>query len=779
MNPRLSLKLIIRNWKRNKLFVAISLVSLIVGIACTTLLMAFVVHEYNVESHNPNKNRILRLTQTLPFAQQEVEGTFIYGGTVPQIASQFPEITSYLRTQAFKNAVVKMEGKEFPNCNIVAADSTLTTFFRFDEIAGNIQEALTAPGNIAISKRWAQQCFGTTDCIGKNVDIPLDGMGVKRIVAVFSQPEQSIMQADMLLPLSSGGGLDCMLLIKEGTDMQAFRKRFAETELPTLVGPGHLRTQTLQESYFNAVTKDSNALFRHRQTTLLGVGLFSAFLILFIGCFNFINLSFSRLLQQVHMLHIESMMGATKSQTRRQLFLDTFLMVFMAFLLSLLLMNDLLPAFNRVVSSRLTVGYLFSWQVFPFILLFIAVLSVIPADYMSHKLHSISETNYRHFFTGRKKRLIVSLLVTIQFAISIGLISTFMIIRSQMRLIEQEGRHYENIVDVSVGEAMQPALKEWMNEVKNMEGVEAALTSGSGIYPMSVGIPNKEGGDDNLLMLELYENCLDFLAIHRIELLDSLQTLHLMARTPQPTLVNEAFVSLLVPEEENPIGQPISKYVHAQNKAAEGTIVGIVKDFKKYAMTDRVSPLRMRLHDIPQDKFSTLVVKASPGCKGKVIRQLRESYEKRWPGTPFECDDAHRLFISYNQDVANFSHILLMYACISLFLTIFGLFGITHYAIEQRKHEISIRKIHGASIRQILWMITCPFLGYIGVAFIVAGPIVYFLMTYWLQQFAYHTAPGFFHFLLPLLCTIGITCLTIGLNGYRAAATSLLPCRNS
>ena len=99
MNSYLSLKLVIRSWKRNKLFVAISLVSLVVGIA-------FVIHEYNVENNNPNKNRILRLVQTLPFAQQAVEGTFIYGGTVPQIVSQFPEIESCLRTQTFKNVRV-------------------------------------------------------------------------------------------------------------------------------------------------------------------------------------------------------------------------------------------------------------------------------------------------------------------------------------------------------------------------------------------------------------------------------------------------------------------------------------------------------------------------------------------------------------------------------------------------------------------------------------------------------------------------------------------------
>lgn len=254
-----------RSWKRNKLFVAISLVSLVVGIACTTLLMAFVIHEYNVENNNPNKNRILRLVQTLPFAQQAVEGTFIYGGTVPQIVSQFPEIESYLRTQTFKNVRVKIEGQEFQSWSLVAADSTLTAFFPFHNIVGDVQDALLKPGDIAVSELFAKKCFGTTDCIGKNVDILLSEIGIRRIVAVFSQPEQSMMQTDILLPLEATESSDCMLLLKEGTDIKKFRQRFGETELPTLLGNGHLRTQTLQESYFDATVKDSNQVIKHQQ----------------------------------------------------------------------------------------------------------------------------------------------------------------------------------------------------------------------------------------------------------------------------------------------------------------------------------------------------------------------------------------------------------------------------------------------------------------------------------------------------------------------------------
>lgn len=113
-----------------------------------------------------------------------------------------------------------------------------------------------------------------------------------------------------------------------------------------------------------------------------------------------------------------------------------------------------------------------------------------------------------------------------------------------------------------------------------------------------------------------------------------------------------------------------------------------------------------------------------------------------------------------------------MYASISLFLTLFGLFGITHYAIRQRIREIGIRKIHGSSFWQILWLVNCPFIRYIGIAFTLSVPVVCYSMNYWLQQFAYHIHLEIFHFLCPLLFTTCVTLLTICLNSYGVARNS-------
>lgn len=308
------LKFVLRSWWRNKLFVTISLVSLVIGIACTNLLTTFVLYEYNIEYNNPNRDRILRLTQTLPFAQQEMQGTFVYHESVPEIISQFPEIEASLRTQAITHTKIRVGDQEYSELNLLSADSTLPKFIPIETLAGKIEEVLTHPGTIAISQALAERYFGTTDCLGKLLDIPQSGESTYRIAAVFRLPPQSMLQADLLTHLKSPEGTTCSILLKEGTDLNAFRQRFETTELPTLLGKGYYRTQTLQESYFTTTTQDSNQCIEHRQKALLSVGLLSALLILFIGCFNYINLSFSRLLKQIRTLHIESLLGASHRQ---------------------------------------------------------------------------------------------------------------------------------------------------------------------------------------------------------------------------------------------------------------------------------------------------------------------------------------------------------------------------------------------------------------------------------------------------------------------------------
>ncbi len=263
-------------------------------------------------------------------------------------------------------------------------------------------------------------------------------------------------------------------LLKEKTDVSAFRERFESTELPTVTGSGYYKLQTLQESYFDTKLADSVKTLSHRHIALLSIGLLSAFLVLFIACFNYVNLSFSRLLKQVNMIHVETLM-----ELLIHIFAGNFLLIHSLPYLSLssfpFCNGDILFSFNYFFDARLTFGFILSWKVFPFILLFVSLLAIIPATYMTKKLNRISISGYRQFFQGRKEEELVATLVGVQMVISIGLMTAFMMIRTQLSTIEGQGERFKGVIILgNEGAALTIPL---YNDIKNLPGIQTALLS--------------------------------------------------------------------------------------------------------------------------------------------------------------------------------------------------------------------------------------------------------------------------------------------------------------
>lgn len=767
------LKLILRSWWRNKLFASISLLSLAIGITCTILLISFVTYEYTIESSNPRKEDIFRLTQNVPVMQKQKQGTFVYGGSVPDIVSQFPEIESYLRMNELQTSGIRVGNEKFDKQTIVKADSSLLHFFPFETVYGNLPEVLSHPGQVAISEKLARLYFGNENYENRTITLELpDTIYTVQVTAIFRHYPQAMLQADILTSLPDPEqGSSCMILLKKEVQSASFRQRFEETGLPTLMGKGNYQLLGLQDSYFNTDLSDTSQTMEHREITLLSIGLLSALLILSIACFNYVNLSFSRLLKQVRMLHVETLMGATRQYIHKQLFADTFLTVMLAFLLSVLLINDLLPAFNSLVAAHLTFGFIFSGKVLPLLALFIIILSVIPALYMSRKMYSLSESNYRLFFIGKKKKRIVSILIILQFIISIALMTTFLIIRSQLNMIENEGKRYENIIEL--GDGQQLSLLPIYNDLKSLPGIKSAITTRGNIFePWSMAVPvSQEGEEETLVMVNLYNESPKFQELYDMTLLHPERTKELIAQTAIPVIVNESFQHHFVPAGEDPISQPLNKY-NKNNTQQGAIIVGVIKDFKLTSFNQPVAPLQMILQEVPENQCYYISLKIDPDQRIETLQKIRQLWETHFPHRSFTGTDLYMKYLSFNQEVTNFSQLLLVYSIISLFLTAFGLFGIAWYASEQRTREIGIRKVNGASTWQIVWLLNRPFLCYILIAFIIATPIVYTLMLHWIEQFAYRAPIGLKVFILPLLITLVMTICTVSFNSWRVAKSN-------
>ncbi|MDD3038577.1 ABC transporter permease [Bacteroides sp.] len=773
MGNLILLKLIFRSWWRNKHFAVISLVSLIVGISCTNLLLSFVIHEYTIEGENPNKDRIFRLTQQLPFMQDTREGAFVYGGVVKYVVAPFPEIESYLRLSETRPAHIEIGDQKFQEQVIVKADSSFGRFFPYQILSGNLTDALTKPDCVALSEEKAMQFFGKTDCVGSELSVVfLDKVDIRKVAAVYKPYVQAAQQIDILSNSSDmdNEGTSCMILLKERTDQNAFLKRFESTELPALMGEGFYQLQTLQESYFNTDMSDPASTFHHRQEVLLSIGLLSAFLILLIACFNYVNLSFSRLLKQVNMIHIESLLGASHSYICRQLFVDTFLTVFIAFMFSILVIGDILPLFNYSFSSHLTLSFILSWKVFPWIFLFVLVLAIVPAVFMAKKLNRISISRYRQFFLGKGKRRLIAVFVCFQLVISIGLITAFTMIHTQLSNIENQGERYKGVVILG-NEHLVPSIPLY-NDIKNLPGIQmAVLTENSISSPVSIGTPlNTGNGKEPLIMKVIFKGSREILDLLKLDLIEPERTADLLLKTAYPVVVNQAFIRTFISEGEDPVGQVLSKY--GQDNAREGTIVGIFEDFRLTTHNTLITPMEIVINEPTVDQSSYISCRIDENKRGEVLKQLQQLWNKYYPEQSFIYTDAYQRYLSYNKDMANFSHLLLAYALISLFLTLFGVFGITWYAVEQRRREIAIRKVYGATSWQILLLLSRSFFYYILAAYVVAIPVVYVLMNKWREQFVYPSDWGIGVFTIPVILLMLVTFITVILNGYHVALSN-------
>ena len=230
----------------------------------------------------------------------------------------------------------------------------------------------------------------------------------------------------------------------------------------------------------------------------------------------------------------------------------------------------------------------------------------------------------------------------------------------------------------------------------------------------------------------------------------------------------------LVPAGEDPTGHRVVDYTYRDfGMGTEWVIAGVVDDFRNRSLTDKITPAAFLLHDgIPSESHVLCVRLTDEKAAGKVLPRLRAKWEEIYPGKPFVYKDVEQMFVGMSGDVISFSRILLVYAVISLLLTLFGLFGIVRYAVRIRLREIGIRKIHGASACRILWILSRPFMVYLGLAFVLAFPFTLYGMNIWLEQFRYRAPVTVADFLLPLFFVAAVTLMVVVGNGLRAARSN-------
>ena len=774
----ISLKLIFRSWWRNKTFAVISLLSLAAGITCTNLLISYVIYESRIEAHNPNKSHIIYMAQDSPLTSGE-KVSFIKGKIPVQLKDQYPEVVDYLRLNIENAASITIGEKRFNPISIVRADPSFPRFFPYKVVAGDINKALTQPNAIALTEYQAKIFFGNEDPIGKTflAKYAYENETITyEVAAVIKEYPQSFLKFNALAGTTSQfNGGPTLLLVNDLFNIDTFTQKLKDDKVPTFNGTGQYYFYTLQESYFQEQTYTQEYIpYIHRnQKDLLYVGLFSAILILVIACFNYANLSFSRILQQVRMIYTQKVMGASAGQIHRQLFLDTFLTVLIAFFLSLLLTLDFLPAFNRIVSGRISLGFFFSGQVLPVIVTLILALSIIPSLYMSHKINSLSHSEYKSFTTGTRKRTIIGGLSILQFAISIALVFATLTVRQQLTLTQTNGERYRDLIEIADWSGNH--IQTFSEEIRRYPSIEEMCLSKSGIiqFNLRTMVLKDENGNELNYTLGQYEGDSTFLKVMKINILQGLSEREALKQYSTPVYINEQYARLLVPKGENPVGKPVRLYDTEFGKMEKegepiAIIAGIVENLYTGTLRQEVYPSLTYLTHTPP--YNLVQIRLKKERRAEALALLQQTWEKINPNVPFEYQDIYEEFMLSNRKTIELAHLLIMYSIISLLLTAFGLFGMALYAIRQRTKEIGIRKVNGATAGEILYLLNRRFIGWVGIAFAIAVPITWYSLSCWLENFVYRVDISIGTCLLSGGIVLMVTLLTVSRHSYKAAS---------
>lgn len=768
-----TLKMILRSWWRNKVFFLVSVASLALGLACTNLLMTYFVHEHGLEGRNPDRDRIVFLRQDDPMT--EGKRVAYAAAEIPQrLKNSYAEVEDYLRMGTLHLLSCKVDGQKVEsNFIVLSTDTTLTRFFDYRAAEGNLEQALRQPNKVALSAACARKLFGSREAVGQHIEVQMEGgdRQTYEVAAVLKEREQSLLRFDMLTASAANyWGGPTLLKLSKGTNAARLADKINADKVPTML-PGQTKyyLDPLEAVCFTTPDDASQQVLDYISQTpvqTLYISLLAAVLILVIACCNYTNMSLSRLLQQLRMIHVEKLMGSTLRNIRLQLFGDAFLTVVLAFLLSILLVNDCLAVFNGLLGSRLTMGFFFSSQMLPWLLVFILVMSVIPAWYISRRLSRLSFSQYRTLYGGRRKQRFVAVLVTVQFAISIGLLLATLVARNQMSLTERQASRYENCIET--GDMFSPPAGPFKAELeKRVQGIESVTLSFSSVLnawisQLTVQRPGGEEIRTHLLKLAGDSTLVRTLGL---ELLEGGSIRQIQQSYAYPVLVNESFVRTLAPE-----GSPIGRSLREFDTADEDTlsvIAGVIRDFPINSLEEEIAPAVVSIAPMARlEKAFCLQIRLRPENRAETLRQIEAVWNELHPGQPFQYTDMHQVFMERNAKVLSLSRILTFYALIGLLLTGFGLFGIAWYATRQRIREISIRKVHGATRGQIIWLLNKPFCLYAAVAYVLAMPVAWWLMQRWLEQFAYRAPLSAGIFVWPLVVVWGVSALIVCLQGW-------------
>ena len=781
------LKISIRNLKRQPLYTLLTISGLAIGVACCIVIILFVQDERSFDQFHAFKDRIYRVNTGMSGDGRptNANGQIAAG---PSLVKEFPEMESFVRFRKFgwnEKRVVAYEHRRFYEKRFMLADSTLFRIFSFPFIAGDREKALVAPNSIVITRSIAGKYFGDEEPMGKKLSIDQnnDGRFVDFTVTGIAEnlPLNSSIQFDLVGSMTSETqsfrpwsleSIFTFVLLKPGVDVQAL-----EAKLPNFLEGqlGRKTTLSIHLQSLHDVRLNSN-LNGHMEipgdASIVFILSAVALFILLIACINFVNLSTARSTRRAREVGMRKVLGAQKTQLIRQFIGESTLLAFSSVVVGLVLVEVMIPVFNRIAEKDLSLLSLASPEGIGLILGLIAVVGMLAGSYPAYVLSSFRPVSVLHSSSRggvAGTAFMRKGLVVLQFTLSVAMMACTGIVSSQMNFVRSMnlGFQREQMLVLPLNDQIRGERQVFKQELqRNPKILGVTLTEQvPGRAGNGVGFQLEDHERSGAYRMFVDE---DFLNTYGIELLAGRGfSTDLPTDGTESFIVNEALIraqGIRSPREA--IGKKFTMY-HAGTQK-QGFIIGVAKDFHIQSLHDRIEETMLTV--MPAPKMNLVTIRVARGDVNETVQFIRDEWARTSPHYPFDYyfvdedfDQLHRADQKLGEVFAYFAILAIVAACL-------GLFGLASHAASQRTKEIGIRKVLGASVPGLVGLLTREFLLLIGIAVLLSWPIAYVGMDRWLQNFAYHVPISIVPFLLAGLAGLIIAFATIA---YQAAAAAL------
>jgi putative ABC transport system permease protein len=782
---------------KNKTFSFINIIGLAIGTLCCLYIVLYVEDQYSYDKHEKDAQDIYRVTTWLSLPGDKHNNSTCSPPIAPAIKRDFPEVENFVRViGSFSSSkhLLTYKEKSIYETSPVYVDSTFFDIFTYHFTNGNEKNVLSEPYSVVLLKPTADKLFGKVDPVGKVITIDDDnGKHDFKVTGVVDESlGKSNIQANIFVTMNSGGVGDYVrnndswagnnftnsfIKLKPNADaaalekkLPAFLNKYGAEQLKQLGMEKVLHLQPVGS--IHTTTGYEVEMTKTVDPSFLNILLLIAVLIQVVACINFMNLSTARASKRAKEVGVRKVIGAERKDLIKQFMSESFLLSLIGVLIALPLLLFLLPYLNQLTQADIQLSMFSNYKIWLLLAGIIFVTGVVAGSYPALYLSAFNaikviKGNYTNHISasGIRKSLVV-----FQFALSVILIAVITVIYSQLNYIQNKDLGFDKnqkLVFNFHTDDSRGKMSSFVNDLRQLAEVKAV--SQSNIYLSQFvyndfGVYLAGGNAANATDAQVISSDENFAKTNGIKIISGRD---FQLYDSGKVLVNETLLKRIgLKPEQAPGTRLYSKY--GSNPETYVEIAGVVKDFNYNSLHNDVKPF-MLSYNPKRGDISHITVSVDSKNYSLLLSKIETIWHKDISGVPFEytfLDDEVQK--QYSAEIT-LSRIINLFTMMAIFISCLGLFGLVAFSAEQRKKEIGVRKVLGASVPGIVQLLSKEFLKLVIISILIATPVAWWAMSKWLQSFTYRVDLSWWMFALAGLIAIFIALFTVSFQAIKAA----------